>query len=609
MCGIAGIFNYKSDFQIENFKDLLEDIGHRGPDNQGLYSDAENKVVLGHRRLSIIDLSEKSNQPLIHENRENVIVFNGEIYNFKELAKKYSLSLETNGDVEVLLKLFVLLDEKVLDELKGMFAFAIYSKSKGELFIARDRAGIKPLYYSIEGSTLKFGSEFRVFKGASSNYDLVSISNFLNLGYFPKDQTILKGVKKLKPGNFIRFKKEPEINKYHQWNLKKEEKKDLEAYQLSFRSVFKKSIEYRLITDRKAGVFLSGGIDSSLVAKYASEISGNSIESYCVSIEDSKYNEAAYAERVAKKIGIKHFSIPFSASQIEDELEEILFQLDEPFGDSSYIPFYILSKVVNKEITVALSGDGGDELFLGYGMYEWAKRLSEFPLNQHSLWKLIFKYYRSKKEKDYKGYFDIPDKTFLHQNIFSHEQGFFNNEEISQVLTSGKKPELVYSNQDSDFLNLNIQEKQAFLDFSNYLPEDLLMKVDRASMYNSLEVRVPFLDKEVIDFALSLPMNFKKRNKVTKYILKEELMDTLGAELVHRKKWGFSIPMCDWLLGKYAYLIDKYLNEKNLSNIPFLNGAYIENLVLRFRRGEVHLYNRIWLLLQLTMWIDKQDQK
>lgn len=609
MCGIAGIVDRSgpsSKVDIDRMCDLLI---HRGPDAKGVWIEEGRSIAFGHRRLSILDISSASDQPFTSASGRIKLVFNGEVYNYKELIKAYDIKCRTSGDTEVVVELLDRFGLEALRLFKGMFAMAWTTLDTDEVFLARDHAGIKPLYYTEIRGGLVFASELRAIASVfdSLKISLSNVKEFLELGFFGKDRCIYEGVKKVLPGEVITYKNHVlKKDCYSSYSIQKGSISNFRDAKNRFKQLMNDSVAHRLISDRPTGVFLSGGIDSSLVTHFASKVSDRKIDSYCVQMVDSAHDESRYAEKVAKHLGTDHHTIPIEEKTIKDELLNVLDLLDEPFGDSSIIPSYVLTKHVSDKVTVALAGDGGDELFMGYGMYNWPNRLERLPLVASKIGFHLFKRLSLKKQKDYSKYFNFSSKASIHQNTISQEMGCFHSTELSQII---RKPteelELIYDRDLVDIDSLDPAEIQSYLDYKNYLPDDLLCKVDRASMYNSVEVRVPFLDKAMVEFAFSLPVHMKHHMGNGKIILKSVLEEILPKELVYRKKWGFSIQLDKWLLNEFSFLIDTFLSPSLIESISWLDNEYTQSIITRFRKGEHYLYMRIWLLIQLVSWMKK----
>ena len=541
------------------------------------------------------------------------MVFNGEIYNFKAIAKELpSKKWKTSSDSEVILEAFATWGEKFIHKLNGMFAIAIYDKIKDTIHLFRDRIGIKPLFYFHDKSQLIFASEIKAFKFSNLNLtlDKKSIYSFLHLGYIPKNHTIYNEIKKVKPGHIINFKNGV-LSENNYWNtnnlLKKEINQNFFDTKKQLNDLIIKSVKKRLISDVPIGTFLSGGTDSSLVTAIAQKLNSKPVNSFSIGFKEAKYNESKHAKVVANFLQTNHTEFILSEKEALSEIEEIMDHFDEPFADSSALPTMLVSKMAKKHVTVCLSGDGGDELFLGYGAYSWARRLNKpiFWNFKKPISKILLASLNNQKKRA--GLvFNSPKKNWK-SHIFSQEQYLFSEIEIEKLLNKNFNSQLIKdlnSNQ-KVFRKLAADEKQAFFDLNNYLVDDLLVKVDRSSMYKSLETRVPLLDHEIIEYSLNIKRKFKVHKKEKKYILKQILYDYIPKDIMNRPKWGFSIPLELWLKNELNYLVEKFLNKEAIEQIGILNYKEVENLILRFYNGEKFLYNRIWCLIILNKFLLK----
>lgn len=613
MCGITGIFSKQA--TVNYIQQMTNSLLHRGPDAEGFYYN--HQVALGHRRLSILDLSESGNQPMFSHCGRYVMVYNGEVYNYQEIAaelqenSKHPIQFKSSSDSEVILEAYAFWGINFIEKLNGMFAIAIYDIQEEELLLIRDRIGIKPLFYFKDDSQLIFASELKAFKilnhlNLKINFD--AIPYFLNLGFIPAPYTIYHNIFKLQPGEYLRINKSNfELKSY--WNIADKINKDVinsekEAI-VKISDLLASSVQYQLKSDVPFGVFLSGGIDSSLITAQAVAIANTSINTFSIGFKEQKFNESQYAAKVAKHLGTNHHEFIVSENDALELAEKLIDIYDEPFADSSAIPTLLVSKLAKSKVTVTLSGEGGDELFMGYGSHIWAKRLANPLVEQNKkIIKFLLSFFKENKYKRATHLFDNVNKEIINQHIFSQEQYYFSNIELSALL---------YKNNFNNQLPLPVafsrvltpMEKQAIFDLCYYLPGDLLTKVDRASMYYSLETRVPFLDHRVIELALNISPDLKFKNGISKYILKEILYQYLPKEFFNRPKQGFAIPLSKWLKKDLNYLIEKYLNESVIKHFNIVHYNYVELLITRFKNGEEYLYNRIWLLIILHYWILK----
>jgi asparagine synthase (glutamine-hydrolysing) len=612
MCGIVGFVSNNQIFSNEDIQKACNILAHRGPDAGDIYKSEESGIALGHRRLSILDLSEAANQPFYSRDNRYIIVYNGEVYNFQELAKELQIQLRTTSDTEVLLEAFIKWGPDFVNRLNGMFAFAIYDTDAKLMYLYRDRMGIKPVYYYWDGNTFIFASELKALTSITLpkrlSINKQAISQYLHLGYIPRPNTIYNEISKMDSGTyFIISPKGLQECKY--WKI--EDKLNAQAItdpivaKAQLKELIESSVKYRMISDVPFGTFLSGGIDSSLVTAVAQSVSPTPVKTFSIAFEHSKYNEAGYAKSVARHLGTNHHEFTVTYREAMDEVTKLVDIYDEPFADSSAIPTLMVSALARKHVTMTLSGDGGDELFLGYGMYQWANRLNNPVIktfrkpiaavlaamgNRYERASTLFKY---EHESDIKSH------------IFSQEQYLFTRHEISDLLTTEYRMSPSINEFYSFNRKLNAEEQQAFFDMQYYLQDDLLVKVDRATMHHSLETRVPLLDYRIVEFALNLDSDLKIKGNISKYLLKEVLYDYVPKVMFDRPKWGFSVPLADWLTNELRYLISEFLNKDLIQKCGIVNYSYVDSLINSFVNGKKYLYNRIWLLIILHQWYKK----
>ncbi len=607
MCGITGYIS--NNITKQELEDSVNELKHRGPNNQNTWM--KNNVGLGHTRLSILDLSDNSNQPLVSHSERYIMIYNGEVYNYLELANKYKIKVKTNSDSEVLLELFNKLRFHFVEELNGMFAITIFDKQENELFLFRDRIGIKPLFYYFDKETFAFASEIKaLLKFKCIKHDLkinkASSSQFLNLGYIAEPNTFFQNIYKFPSGSYASYKNSKlEIKSY--WKVEdkitpqtiinfSEAKDQLNNLLLS-------SVENRMISDVPLGTFLSGGIDSSLVTALAQKISSKPIKTFSIGFKESKFNESKYAKRIANYLKTDHQEFIVSEDDVLELVDKYFNAYDEPFADSSGFPTMLISKLAKQQVSVILSGDGGDELFHGYGMYNWAERLNN-PIIK--TFRKPIGFALSKLDNKYKRaalLFQYSDIKRIKAHIFSQEQYYFSENELEDLLvvkTNSFLNEEIICNR-----KLSASEEQSIFDIKHYLKDDLLVKVDSASMQSALEVRVPLLDHRIIEFALNLNHNLKINNGEQKYLLKQVLYDYLPKELFDRPKWGFSIPLEEWLKTKLHYLLDKYTSKEIIEKHNIVHYSRVQILKQQYLEGQTFLYNRIWLIIILHKNLEK----
>lgn len=605
MCGINGIISK----EVRPYSDLISKmntkINHRGPNASGTYT--ENHTHLGHVRLSIIDLSEHANQPFTDDNYS--LVYNGEVYNYEELQTKYQLECKTTSDTEVIFEGLKKIGSSFIEELNGMFCLAFFNKQTNETIIARDRMGIKPLYLFQNDNTIAFSSELKALKeiqnelgGFSMNQD--AINSFLHLGYIPKPLTIYNEVSKFPPGH-IGIIKNNTISISSYWDtyskIQSEVITDEVEAKKELKSLLSSSIEYRLKCDVPFGTFLSGGVDSSLISAIAQDVSEQKINTFTIGFDNPKFNETEFAQQVSDHIGTNHHEFMVSENDAKDLVEDIINYYDEPFGDSSSIPTMMVSKLARQHVTMTLSGDGGDELFHGYGFYNWANRLSKPAIKAGR--KLIGAGLSlgDNRMKRASNMFSYP-KHQLKSHIFSQEQYYFTQKEIDELMVNPSKYPSFMDQEVAVDRKLSPKEEQSIFDLNYYLRDDLLTKVDIASMKYSLETRVPILDHRIVEFALNLDENLKIKDGNQKYLLKQVLYDYVPEKIFDRPKRGFSIPLQKWLQEDLNYLITENLSKASVESAGIVKFEYVERLLKRFNNGEDYLFTRIWAVIVLHFW-------
>jgi asparagine synthase (glutamine-hydrolysing) len=620
MCGIAGFIS--PDLRQDDLFTITRKLEHRGPDAEGFFLETSGPLHtgLGHRRLSIIDLSEAASQPMYSHCGRYVMVFNGEIYNYTDIKqqKMPGVNWRSTGDSEVILEAFARFGAASFAWLNGMFALAIWDKESHVLTVARDHIGIKPFYYYLKGAEFIFSSELKsitaVKKQLPVNYSV--IPSFLHIGYIPHPHTAFRDVQKLSAGSYaeIRANKDGSLQ-YSEtsfWKIADQIKPEVltneAAAKKQLDELLTDAVSRQLISDVPIGTFLSGGIDSSIITALACKVADRKINTYSIAVTDGKVNEAPFAAAVAKHLQTSHHELPISQKDMLDMVPGFMQVYDEPFTDSSAFPTMLVSKLARQHVTVTLSGDGGDELFCGYGSYQWAKRM------QHPLLKLaaplIFTGTRflSSRYQRAGGLFEQYPKGHFNSHVFSQSQYFFSEQEIGKLLPQLPVDfsELNYS---FDGRALKAEEQMSFWDLENYLKDDLLVKVDRASMQYSLETRVPLLDYRVVEFALNLFPSLKMHPDGTmKYLLKQVLYDYVPKSLLDRPKWGFSIPLAKWLKTELKWMIDKYCSKEMVESAGVVKYEAVAGLVQRYQSGKAdHLYNKIWTLIVLHWFLHEHQ--
>lgn len=576
---------------------MCDAIEHRGPDDSGYYVD-EN-VSIGMRRLSIIDLA-GGHQPMFNEDESIVLVFNGEIYNFRELRHELEEKghiFSTNSDTEVIAHAYEEYGYACLNKFNGMFAIALWDIGKKELFLARDRLGIKPLYYSIFGNNLVFGSEIKslVEFGIKPIVNEQALSSYFSLRYVPAPLSMFEGVLKLEPGHFLRFS-EKGLQLKNYWNLN---------FTKSFigRSGFKKevilklkdSVKKRLIADVQVGSFLSGGLDSSMITALANEMSTEPIKTFSVGFYGSEYDETPYSREVAEYFGTDHTEewVDIDNSAI---IPKLVYHLDEPLADPAVLPTYLISQVASKKVKVVLSGEGGDEAFAGYSHYQ--SELNMHYISRHipeNLKNMVYSTGNKVENHTIKKYLLYigsrkDQKSSYYHRLKLRDNGFLNSH-ILTINDNDYSIDLFYNSDDYLTSMLNF-------DIKYWLPDDLLMKVDKMTMANSLEARVPFLDHTVLELTSTIPSNIL----LNKGLLKECAYEILPKEIIMRKKHGFDVPIKEWFKQD---LLDEYFSEDSFEFTPYLNIDNIDMLLKKHKRGSGNYSILLWKCLSYIIWHNK----
>lgn len=619
MCGVAGaILETPLGDGLSGL--LTSSLAHRGPDAAGEYTARGGRLVLGHRRLSVLDLSADANQPMASADGRYVIVYNGEVYNYPELRKEYlkDVSLRTHGDTEVVLALYAKYGARCIAWLNGMFALAIHDRERDELFLCRDGIGIKPLFYYAAGPTVVFASELKAVRtfvqdalGKTLRVAEEAIPKFLHLGFIPEPLTIYEQVFKFPAGHHATIalgQTMPRPTPF--WraddSFLRDPIADEETAYARYKALLFDAVGKQMIADVPLGTFLSGGIDSSLVTAVAAQLSTRPIKTFSIGFDDPHYDESRHAAAVASHLKTEHHPFVASVEEVRELVPSLLETYDEPFSDSSAFPTMLVSRLARQHVTVTLSGDGGDELFQGYGMYNWASRLAH-PL-AHIARKPLYAVSRHLSPRLQRAgtLFDYEARSRLRTHIFSQEQYYFSERELRELLTRPSFDLESANALDTPEAHGMPHERQAFWDFTHYLKDDLLVKVDRASMRSSLETRVPLLDTPLVEFALNLSADLKVREGWgSKYLMKRVLYDMVPRRLFERPKRGFSIPLQQWLLGPLAHLIDDHLSPTVVRRYGYVRPESVVALVRQFRNGQHRLYNRVWSLVVLHWWLSQ----
>ena len=651
MCGITGFYSKIS----SNFNNIIlkmnSAITHRGPDSNNIWQDKNSGIFFGHQRLSILDLSTAGNQPMVSNSGRHIITYNGEIYNHLEIRKelnKINLNIKwkSNTDTETLL---VALEfwgfEKTLKKIIGMFAFGLWDKRNRSLILVRDRIGEKPLYFGWQGKgdnkVFLFGSELKALKAHPEfsreiNRDAIALQ--LRHNYIPDPYSIYKDIYKLLPGHYLKLTEDnlkknflPTPKIY--WSLTEcaiygnnnQLTQSDESIQSDLEKRLRLSVKQKMISDAPLGAFLSGGIDSSTIVALMQSQSNHPIKTFTIGFNEDDYNEAQHAKKIAKHLGTDHTELYFSSKTAMEVIPKLSTIYDEPFSDNSQIPTFLLSQLAKQDVKVALSGDGGDELFCGYNRYmstnNWSKKFNSIPISLRKIltyavklisqknWNKLFKLLPGLNQhinyghKIYKGAKALEANTLsdLYYILISHWQN------PTEVVTNSKESQTFLSEFKPELLNFNNHQKMMILDLITFLPNSILVKIDRASMASSLEARVPFLDHELIEYSWKIPHSLKYRNGKGKWILRQILNNYVPKNLTERPKMGFGIPLGTWLRGPLRDWAENLLNEKRLMQEGYFNPKLIRD------KWQEHLSNKhnwqydLWNVLMFQAWIDSNN--
>lgn len=613
MCGIAGFIS--PNLKEEQLHLITRALQHRGPDAEGFYYNADANVGLGHRRLSIIDLSEAANQPFYSHNGRYIMIYNGEVYNYQEIAVKYNIEPRTSSDSEIILEAFAKKGIDCLNDFNGMFAIAIWDKQDEEFFLVRDRFGVKPIVYYQKGNDFVFASELKALLKLpiEKKINITALQDYFFLEYIPDAKCILEDFHKLPKGHYLRIKKGSiSVRPYYQFTEKissrpiaeRNEKDTLDE----FEELLSSAIKYRQISDVPIGAFLSGGTDSSLICALFQKQNSNPVNTFTIGFDVAGYDESGYASQVAAILKTNHSETHLSDKSSIAIADSIVNYYDEPFAAPSTIPSYLVCNVARKNVTVAMSGDGGDELFMGYGYYDLYRKVRNLYRMDAGVGRHMIKGLFGRMGSRYaraSRLFNLPSKDLL-THLWAEQQYMFSEKEIGSLLNI-KETDLSIKEswRKVDDLPLSDFEKISLFDIEQYLAYNLLYKMDTASMANSLEVRNPYLDYRLMEYSYNLPQHFKINKGTPKYLMKKLLERYLPKELVYRRKWGFPAPIGDWLTRDLSYLIDKWLAPQRIKSQGLFNEKRVSYYVTEFRSGKKYHDKRLWSLIFFQMWHSK----
>jgi len=623
MCGIAGFMNVSKDLGKVDLKNritaMTDSLGHRGPDDKGVWVDQENGIGLGHRRLSILDLSKSGAQPMKSASGRYQVVYNGEIYNFPSLKRRLSEKghkFKGTSDTEVLL---ACTEEwgikKALQEMNGMFAFALWDNKDSVLHLARDRMGKKPLYYGWSGKSFLFASELKALRAYSEfkpEINRAALTSYVSYNYIPVPQSIYKGIHKLSAASFMTItsngnQKDPapywDLDKIAASNIQNPLTTSYEDALEELEQLLKDAVKRRMIADVPLGSFLSGGIDSSLVTALMQKLSGSPVKTFSIGFEEAGYNEAPAAKKIADYLGTDHTEYYLSAKETRAVIPQIPQIYDEPFADPSQIPTYHVSHLARKSVTVALSGDGGDEGFAGYGRYHTAQRIGRpllmipYPL-RGMMAQILGAMPVKGRVRKLSEMLNAKNQTEFYRMLMSYWQKPYvlvkNSAPAPDAMSDHKAYETI-----KDFMN-----KMMLMDMKAYLADDILVKVDRASMATSLEVRAPLLDYTVIEYAWRVPLSMKVKEQSGKHILKDILARHIPRELFERPKQGFGIPHGEWIKGPLQDWAENLLDENRIKTEEFFHADIVRKIWQEHRSGAKNWSYQLWGLLMFQAWHD-----
>lgn len=619
MCGIAGIVSLKDGASNRPLQLMIDAQAHRGPDDQGGWSD--EICALGHRRLAIIDLTEAGRQPMSNENGSVWITFNGEIYNFQELRRQLEglgHHFRTRTDTEVIIRSYEQWGVDCLKRLRGMYAFGIWDRSKQTLFLARDRVGKKPLFYTQSGGRFLFASELQGIladQQVTREVCTSAIDAYLTYGYVPAPQTAFRQVFKLPPAHYLTLNAASgEIKVERYWSLNYLPKQRIDEAQAceALREKLTAAVRLRMISDVPLGAFLSGGIDSSIVVGLMAKLSDRPVKTFSIGFKEAAYNELDHARRIAQLWGTDHHEFVVEPDAL-NILSRLVRHYGEPYADSSALPTFYVSQMTRQHVTVALNGDGGDESFAGYERYlgnYMAERLQAVPgiaLAAKALSRVIPDSINPKSRvRQAHRFLSVASQPMTQR--YAHWLTYFPDSMKADLYTAEFVAELNGARDGwlksliEDLPRLDPIDAGMAVDIASYLPYDLLVKVDITSMANSLEARSPFLDHEVMEFAAQLPVEIKFRSKQLKYLLKKAFDDLLPAENVNRRKMGFGVPVGQWFRGPLRELLCDLLLSNGSLNRGYFQKVEVTRLINDHLEGRADRSFHLWSLLMLELW-------
>ena len=608
MCGFVGYLSNEKEQVVRNQKELVQKMNqliiHRGPDEEGYYVD--ESISLGFRRLSIIDI-EHGHQPLSYEQKRYWIIFNGEIYNYIELRDELMIkgyTFETESDTEVILAAYAEYKEVITSKLRGMFAFVIRDKQEKIFFGARDQFGIKPFYYAVEDEGLYVASEKKAILKAIDNKELdqVALQNYLTFQYVPNSNTMHTAIKELPPGHYMtkKLNEEMMITKYWQADFKPVMKTE-ETFAKEIKDSLYDSIEKHMRSDVTVGSFLSGGIDSSIITAIAKEFNPK-LKTLSVGFEREGYNEINLAEETAEELKVENFSYTITAQEFMDEFPKFVWHMDDPLADPAAVPQFFLSKLAREHVKVALSGEGADEIFGGYGIYNEPHSLRLFA-STGRVTNYALNHLARLMPEGIKGRSFLLRGTTSLENRYVGNAKIFDEAEKKKILTH-YNPNYPYKAVTEPFYQETIGyspiDRMQLIDINTWLSGDLLLNADRTTMAHALELRTPFLDKEVFNVAQQIPANLRIANGTTKYILRKAVEGIVPDDVLYRKKLGFPVPIRHWLKDEMYEWALKIINDSQTDQL--INKKYVVDLLNKHRVGKQDYSRKIWVMLTFMVW-------
>ena len=616
MCGITGFTHRDGVFDRARIRAATDSLIHRGPDQQGTYE--SECVSLGAVRLKIIDL-QAGDQPMISEDGNTVLVFNGEIYNHQELRRELESrgeTFKTSSDTEVVLRAFLRWDKDCFARLRGMFAIAVWSRNARRLVLARDRLGIKPLYFTLRDGELYFGSELKTIfahPDFKRELDFTGLHYYLSLNYVPCPHTLVRGIEKLLPGHLLEWQDgDVEMEAYWRLRFEPQKEKSLEGAQEELDGLLRESVRDHLISDVPLGIWLSGGVDSSTILHYTRELCASRVKTFSISFTGRSFDETPYIRDIAARYDTEHHELDVSPSlDLPAAIEELAYYSDEPFADAGALPVWFLSALSRKHVTVALSGEGADELFGGYITYAADRYAAQAQSVASPIRRGLLGLLRYWPVSNDKISFEYKMKRFLEGTLLSGDEahtywnGTFSAAQQAQFVlrrSAASVKNLFDSDLPAADENGSLNRYLAF-DQRFYLPDDILQKVDRMSMAHSLEVRPPFLDHRIVEFAARLPEGMKIDGRRHKVVLKRLMRDKLPASVLRRSKTGLDIPTHDWLRGTLRPLLMDTLSTAALNEANLFRPEGVEFFIKEHMERRANLGYHLWGLLILFLWI------